>query len=96
MNWDSAAILLIAEEHSKTIIVAAVAEGKSLSTVFINKPFTHNKSSYIGQCTRDHLEVCITELSLISSTIRKHSPHSIKAKFSEEYNNHLLDYLSAD
>lgn len=96
INWDSVAIQLIAIENDKSIVVAAVAEGKPLSKIFLSELFTHSKSSYSGQRTRDHIEICVLDPSIISSKIREHKEMKIKARFNTDYSGHLLDHYSRD
>jgi len=65
-NWDTAAIRLLVDEYNIQLVIALVQEGTSFNRSFSGRePRFHAVPHYSGVKCRDHIEVCVTDLSLI-------------------------------
>lgn len=67
-NFDSVAIEWIAETNKFSAVLAVIQEGSSFHQHFRKKSFIHSTSrNFHGLRLRDHLELCLIDLSLINS-----------------------------
>jgi hypothetical protein len=97
MNWDSAALRLVAMENNCSIIAAAIQEGNTFNLIFSGKNFNHRISkNYHGIRIRDHIEVCVLDANLIRKEIKTLSPQTIKKNYSDSFVHAVLDYRSPD
>lgn len=97
-NWDTAAIRLIIDKDKIQLIVAAVQEGTTFNLSFSNRePEYRGVPSYSGIRCRDHLEVCVTDLSLIDlKNIRIRSLASDSRQFDRDFVNWVTNIDSRD
>lgn len=65
-NWDSVAIQLIIDEDNVQLIIAVIQDGRTFNDSFAGKePKYKSAPHYHGIRTRDHLQVCVTDLGII-------------------------------
>lgn len=66
-NWDTVALDIAVDEDKIQLIIAAIYEGNTFNRTFSSRePNYHGSPHYNGIRARDHLEVCITDLSIIN------------------------------
>lgn len=76
-NWDAAAIRLIIDEDNIQIVIAAVQEGTTFNYSFSRRePEFSTVPHYSGIRCRDHIEACVTDLSIIDLKKIKERPHA--------------------
>lgn len=84
-NWDAAAIRLIIDEDDIQLIIAAVQEGTTFNYSFSRRePEFKTVPHYSGIRCRDHIEACITDLSIIDLKRIKERPLNRDLKEFEE------------
>ena len=84
-NWDTAAIRLIIDEDDIQIVIAAVQEGTTFNYSFSHRePAFNTVPHYCGIRCRDHIEVCVTDLSIIDLNKIKERPYDQDLKEFEE------------
>ena len=97
-NWDTVAIRRLVMEHDFQLVIAAIQEGTSLNLFFSGRePVCDIVPHYSGINFRDHIEVCVTDLSLIehnSTSPRDFINDSIE--FDEEFKKIVTDINTRD
>lgn len=97
-NWDTLAVSLIvgkyntAEKDNIQLVIAAIQEGTTFNKTFTNRePELNASPNYHGIRSRDHLEVCVTDLSIID----QHSIHVRPSDSDEnEFDRNFINWLT--
>lgn len=81
-NWDSAALKYICERGKKRLIIAAIQEGTTFNLSYSGKqPKSNMSRNYRGIRIRDHVELCIYDVSLINKEELKERQESEDSSF---------------
>lgn len=80
-NWDSATLKYICQILEYRIIIAAIQEGTTYNLSYSGKQPRQNKSNYRGIKIRDHVELCVLDVSLIDEKTIQERPASDDSLF---------------
>lgn len=97
-NWDTLIIQLLIDRYNIQLIIAAVQEGDTFNFSFAHHNYKINLSpNYRGISHRDHIEVCVTDLSIIDINSIQIRPHDDDMReFEEDFIGWMTNINSTD
>lgn len=97
-NWDTAALDIAVAEDDVQLIIAAVREGNSFNLTFSSREPKYNRvPHHAGVGSRDHLEVCVTDLGVIDLQRIVERPHAEDmCEFDEDFVNWVTNIDAMD
>ena len=98
INWDSPVLKYISQILGQRLIIAAIQEGTTFNKPYSGKQPKYNISSnYRGIRIRDHIELCVLDISLINETTIKERPESDDSHFfTDGFGLAILDTFNPD
>lgn len=97
-NWDSATLKYICEKANQRLIIAAIQEGTTFNLSYSGKQPKYNISkNYRGIRIRDHVELCIYDVSLINKEeLKERQKSEDSVFFLDGFAHAILDTFTPD